>query len=91
MVQMSQVLQHMREASHPQTRDVAEARVNQMLRLGCALFATLNETVVALQGDVPGGGLEQLGQPSRYLTVGMRRLASRTVRYADKIIHDSSV
>ena len=35
-----------------------------------ALFATLDQTVSALKGDVPGGSLERLGEPSRYLTVG---------------------
>src|SRR6202023_3142156 len=34
-----------------------------------ALFATLDQTVSALKGDVPGGSLERLGEPSRYLTV----------------------
>ena len=34
-----------------------------------APFATLNLTVSALKGDVPGGILERLGEPSRYLTV----------------------
>jgi hypothetical protein len=33
------------------------------------MFATLDETVVALKGDVPGGILERLRQPSRYVTV----------------------
>ena len=33
------------------------------------MFATLNETVNALMGDVPEGSLERLGQPSRCLTV----------------------
>jgi hypothetical protein len=33
------------------------------------LFATLDQTVSALKGDVPGGSLERLGEPSRYLTV----------------------
>jgi len=32
-------------------------------------FATLDQTVSALKGDVPGGSLERLGEPSRYLTV----------------------
>ena len=35
----------------------------------CPVFATLNETVDALMGDVPEGSLERLGRPSRYLTV----------------------
>ena len=35
----------------------------------CAPFATLDQTVSALKGDVPGGSLERLGEPSRYLTV----------------------
>jgi hypothetical protein len=34
-----------------------------------APFATLDQTVSALKGDVPGGSLERLGEPSRYLTV----------------------
>jgi hypothetical protein len=34
-----------------------------------ALFATLDQTVSALKGDVPGGSPERLGKPSRYLTV----------------------
>jgi hypothetical protein len=29
----------------------------------------LDQTVSALKGDVPGGSLERLGEPSRYLTV----------------------
>ena len=40
------------------------------------VFATLNETVNALMGDVPGGSLERLGQPSRYLTVVCNALMS---------------
>jgi hypothetical protein len=32
-------------------------------------FATPDQTVSALNGDVPGGSLERLGEPSRYLTV----------------------
>jgi hypothetical protein len=34
-----------------------------------APFATRNSTVSALKGDVPGGSLERLGEPIRYLTV----------------------
>jgi hypothetical protein len=34
-----------------------------------APFATLDQTVSALKGDVPGGSLERLGKPSRYLSV----------------------
>src|ERR1700736_6208350 len=34
-----------------------------------APFATLDQTVSALKDDVPGGSLERLGEPSRYLTV----------------------
>ena len=34
-----------------------------------APFPTLNQTVSALKGDVPGGSLERLGEASRYLTV----------------------
>src|ERR1700719_1978350 len=34
-----------------------------------APFATLDQTVSALKGDVPGGKLERLGEQSRYLTV----------------------
>ena len=34
-----------------------------------APFATLDQTVSALKGDVPGGSLERLDEPSRYLTV----------------------
>jgi len=39
-------------------------------------FATQNETVNALKGDVPEGSLERLGQPSRYLTVVCNALMS---------------
>jgi hypothetical protein len=53
-----------------QTRHLAEAITNRTLQAGAsAPFATLNETVSALKGDVPGGSLERLGEPSRYLTV----------------------
>src|SRR5712691_5615134 len=34
-----------------------------------APFTTLDQTASALKGDVPGGSLERLGEPSRYLTV----------------------
>ena len=49
---------------------LAEAITNRTLQAGaCAPFATLDQTVSALKGDVPGGSLERLGEPSRYLTV----------------------
>jgi hypothetical protein len=32
-------------------------------------FATLDQTVSVLEGDVPEGSLERLSEPSRYLTV----------------------
>jgi hypothetical protein len=38
-------------------------------RLHATLFVTLDQTVSALKGDVPGGSLERLGEPSRCLTV----------------------
>ena len=67
---MSQVLEHEQKPSFPRTRDIAEAIVHRTLpAVFPLLFATLDQTVSALWGDVPGGSLERLGQPSRYLTV----------------------
>jgi hypothetical protein len=70
MVQMSQVLEYAHEKPCPQTRHIAEAITNRTLQAGAyAPFATLDQTVSALKGDVPGGSLERLDEPSRYLTV----------------------
>jgi hypothetical protein len=70
MMQMSQVLEYAHKTSLPQTRHIAEAITNRTLQAGAyAPFATLDQTVSALKGDVPGGSLERLGEPSRYLTV----------------------
>src|ERR1700737_4177177 len=44
-----------------------------------APFATLDQTVSALKGDVPGGSLERLGEPSRRLECVEE--ASRAIRY----------
>jgi hypothetical protein len=52
----------------------AEAIASSNAWGGC--FATQNETVNALKGDVPEGSLERLGQPSRYLTVVCNALMS---------------
>ena len=58
------------QTSSPQTRYIAEA--NGVLNASgdaSAPFPTLDQTVSALKGDVPGGSLERLGEASRYLTV----------------------
>jgi hypothetical protein len=69
-MQMSRVLEYARETSPPQTRHIAEAIRNRTLQAGAsAPFATLDQTVSAVKGDVPGGSLERLGEPNRYLTV----------------------
>jgi hypothetical protein len=53
---MSQVLEHEQKPSLPRTRDIAEAIVHRTLpAVFPLLFATLDETVSALWGDVPGG------------------------------------
>ena len=49
-------------------------QMNQVLEYA---FATLDQTVSALKGDVPGGSLERLGEPSRYLTVVEERVEDR--------------
>jgi len=67
---MSQVLQYAGACLSPQTRYIAEA--NGVLNASgdaSAPFPTLDQTVSALKGDVPGGSLERLGEASRYLTV----------------------
>jgi hypothetical protein len=69
MMQMSQVLEYAHEKSRPQTRHLEEAITNRTLQAMLASFATLDQTVSALKGDVPGGSLERFGEPSRYLTV----------------------
>ena len=57
-----------------------------------APFPTLDQTVSALKGDVPGGSLEQLGEASRYLTVVWNASVSeRAVHYVEDIIYNSSV
>jgi hypothetical protein len=57
---MSQVLEHEQKSSFPRTRDIAEAIVHRTLpAVFPLLFATLDETVSALWGDVPGGSLER--------------------------------
>ena len=67
MMQMSQVLEYSHKTFLPQTRHLAEAITNRTLQAGAsAPFATLDQTVSALKGDVPGGSLERLGEPSRY-------------------------
>jgi len=57
--------------NHPSPkRHVAEAITNRNTSGDAsAPFATLDQTVSALKGDVPGGSLERLEEPSRYLTV----------------------
>src|ERR1700738_4616708 len=70
MVQMSQVLEYADKTSHPQTRHLAEAISNRTLRRClCSVCDAGSQTVSALKGDVPGGSLERLGEPSRSLTV----------------------
>jgi hypothetical protein len=57
-----------------------------------AAFTTLDQTVSALKGDVPGGSLERLGEPSRYLTVVWNAPMSEPRHPLCKAtIHDSSV
>jgi len=70
MVQMSQVLEYAHKTSRPQTRHPRGGNhESNTSGDGSAPFATLDQTVSALKGDVPGGSLERLGEPSRYLTV----------------------
>src|ERR1700730_15316463 len=56
---------------HPVLRRDTSRRQSRMEHFRRCLrsFATLDQTVSALKGDVPGGSLERLGEPSRYLTV----------------------
>ena len=70
MVQMSQVLENAHKPSLPQntTRRGGNHESNASGDAS-APFATLDQTVSALKGDVPGGSLERLVEPSRYLTV----------------------
>jgi hypothetical protein len=68
MMQMSQVLEYEHKTSLPQTRTSRRQSGIEHFRRGLLGFATLNQTVSALKGDVPGGSLERLGEPSRYLT-----------------------
>jgi hypothetical protein len=61
----------------PQALHVAEAiALSNVGGEAWLCFATQNETVNALKGDVPEGSLERLGQPSRYLTVVCNALMS---------------
>jgi hypothetical protein len=62
MVQMSQVLEYAHKTSSPQTRKIVEAMAHHAFRRCSAPFATLDQTVSALKGDVPGGSLERLGE-----------------------------
>ena len=56
------------------------------------MFATLNETVNALMGDVPEGSLERLGQPSRYLIVVCKYVDEQAEPQLFRgTVHDSSV
>ena len=57
-----------------------------------APFATLDQTVSAFKGDVPGGSLERLDEPSRYLTVVWNAsMSDLAIRYVKGTIYDSSV
>ena len=70
MLQMSQVLQSAQKCTRPPTRESRGG--NGVLNASgeaAAPFATLDKTVSAFVGDVPGGSLERLGKPSRILTV----------------------
>jgi hypothetical protein len=66
MVQMSQVLEYAHEKSSTHRGGNLESNTSGD---ASAPVATLDQTVSALKGDVPGGSLERLGEPSRYLTV----------------------
>jgi hypothetical protein len=70
MVQMSQVLEYAAQKI-PSSDAIHRGGNHEPNTSGdaSAPFATLNWTVSALKGDVPGGSLERLGEPSRYLTV----------------------
>ena len=70
MLQMSQVLQNAQKYTRPPARESRGG--NGVLNASgdaSAPFATLDKTVSAFVGDVPGGSLERLGKPSRILTV----------------------
>ena len=60
MVQMSQVLEYAHKTSSPQTRKIVEAMAHHAFRRCSAPFATLDQTVSALKGDVPGGSLQHV-------------------------------
>src|ERR1700681_1004264 len=52
-------------------RDISrrQSRIERFRRCLCSVCDAGSQTVSALKGDVPGGSLERLGEPSRYLTV----------------------
>src|SRR6202022_128680 len=52
-------------------RDISrrQSRIERFRRCLCSVCDAGSQTVSALKGDVPGGRLERLGEPSRYLTV----------------------
>src|ERR1700726_4404881 len=52
-------------------RDISrrQYRIERFRRCLCSVCDAGSQTVSALKGDVPGGSLERLGEPSRYLTV----------------------
>src|ERR1700681_3979001 len=52
-------------------RDISrrQSRIERFRRCLCSVCAAGSQTVSAWKGDVPGGSLERLGEPSRYLTV----------------------
>src|ERR1700686_4928062 len=51
-------------------RDISrrQSRIERFRRCLCSVCDAGSQTVSALKGDVPGGSLERLGEPSRYLT-----------------------
>jgi hypothetical protein len=67
---MSQVLKYVHKTIPVLRRDTSrrQSRIEHF-RDTSAPFATLDQTVSALKGDVPGGSLERLAEPSRHLTV----------------------
>jgi hypothetical protein len=85
MAQMSQVWEYWRKTISSWSAKNREGnRKSNTSGDASAPFPTLDQTVSALKGDVPGGSLERLGVPSRYLTVVlMRRWASRAIRYVN--------